>query len=110
MLGLLSADTWTLVAIYIRNLILNWLLFAPFFAGCLLFPHWCFAVLRWAREHHSFDPHLWIKAGGLLLTAGLACAIVDPASVAEVCRRISARCEVNGNGSPFCLTGGWGAE
>jgi hypothetical protein len=29
-LGLLSADTWTLVAVYIRNLILNWLLFAPF--------------------------------------------------------------------------------
>jgi Patatin-like phospholipase len=79
-LGLLSADTWTLVAIYIRNLILNWLLFAPFFTGCLLFPHWCFAVLRWAREQESFyphplDPHLWIKGGGLLLTAGLACAI-----------------------------------
>ncbi len=34
-LGLLSADTWTLVAVYIRNLILNWLLFAPFFMGCL---------------------------------------------------------------------------
>jgi predicted acylesterase/phospholipase RssA len=32
-LGLLSADTWTLVTVYIRNLILNWLLFAPFFLG-----------------------------------------------------------------------------
>jgi hypothetical protein len=74
-LGLLSADTWTLVTVYIRNLILNWLLFAPFFMGCLLFPHWCFAMLRWAHEQHSFDSRLWIKAGGLLLTAGLAFAI-----------------------------------
>jgi hypothetical protein len=74
-LGLLSADTWTLVAVYIRNLILNWLLFAPFFMGCLLFPHWCFAMLAWAHEQPGFDSRLWIKAGGVLLTAGLAFAI-----------------------------------
>jgi hypothetical protein len=74
-LGLLSADTWTLVTVYIRNLILNWLLFAPFFMGCLLFPHWCFAMLRWAHEQHNFDSRLWIRVGGLLLTAGLAFAI-----------------------------------
>ena len=74
-LGLLSADTWTLVAVYIRNLILNWLVFAPFFAGCLLFPHWCLAMLGWAHEQHSFGPRPWIKAGGVLLTAALACAI-----------------------------------
>jgi len=29
-LGLLSADTWTLIALSIRNLVLNWLLFVPF--------------------------------------------------------------------------------
>ena len=52
-----------------------WLLFAPFFTGCLLFPHWCFAMLGWAHEQHSFDSRLWIKAGGVLLTAGLAFAI-----------------------------------
>jgi Patatin-like phospholipase len=74
-LGLLSADTWTLVAVYVRNLILNWLLFAPFFMGCLLFPHWCFAMLGWAHGQHSFGPRLWIEAGGVLLTAALAFAI-----------------------------------
>lgn len=74
-LGLLSADTWTLVAVYVRNLILNWLLFAPLFTGCLLFPHWCHAVLGWARAHDGFDSGLWMKAGGLLLMAGLSFAI-----------------------------------
>ncbi|MFL6604219.1 MAG: patatin-like phospholipase family protein [Steroidobacteraceae bacterium] len=74
-LGLLSADTWTLVAVYIRNLILNWLLFAPFFMGCLLFPHWCFTTLGWAHGQPGFDSRLWIKAGGVLLTASLAFAI-----------------------------------
>jgi hypothetical protein len=73
-LGLLSADTWTLVALYVRNLILNWLLFAPFFTGCLLLPHWCFAMLRWADAQH-LDSRLWNKIGGVWLTIGLACAI-----------------------------------
>jgi hypothetical protein len=40
-LGLLSADTWTLVALYIGNLLLNWLLFVPFFMGVLFFPRLC---------------------------------------------------------------------
>src|SRR6516162_5173606 len=32
-LGLLSADTWTAVALYIRNLLLNWLVLVPMFAA-----------------------------------------------------------------------------
>jgi len=74
-MGLLSADTWTLVAVYVRNLILNWLLFAPLFAGGLLFPHWCYAVLGWARAQGDLDSGLWMKVGGVLLTAGLGFAI-----------------------------------
>lgn len=37
-LGLLSADTWTLVAIYTRNLLLNWFVLVPLFAAFLLLP------------------------------------------------------------------------
>jgi hypothetical protein len=74
-LGLLSADTWTLVAVYVRNLILNWLLFAPFFMGCLLFPHWCFAMLSWAHDQHLYESRFWNKIGCLLLIAGLSFAI-----------------------------------
>jgi hypothetical protein len=81
-LGLLSADTWTLVAVYLRNLILNWLLFAPFFIGCLLFPHWCLAMLRWSHTHQwqyvnslLLDSRTWNKVGSVFLTFALACAI-----------------------------------
>jgi hypothetical protein len=73
-LGLLSADTWTLVAVYVRNLILNWLLFAPFFIGCLLVPHWCLDMLSWAHAQ-QLDSRFWNKVGAVLLTVGLACAI-----------------------------------
>src|SRR5947199_322869 len=31
--GLLSADTWTLVAIFLRNLFLNWLVLLPLIAA-----------------------------------------------------------------------------
>jgi hypothetical protein len=37
-LGALSADTWTVVAIIVRNLILNWLVLLPILAGLLLIP------------------------------------------------------------------------
>jgi len=37
-LGLLSADTWTLGAIFIRNLILNWLILMPLILLVLLLP------------------------------------------------------------------------
>jgi hypothetical protein len=40
-LGLLSADTWTVIALVIRNLVLNWLVFLPFFMGVLLVPWLC---------------------------------------------------------------------
>lgn len=45
-LGLLSADTWAVVALIIRNLVLNWLIFFPFFMGVLFVPWLCFDFLR----------------------------------------------------------------
>ena len=45
--GLLSADTWTLVATVARNLVLNWLVFVPVFLAMLLLPRmWTSIVLR----------------------------------------------------------------
>jgi hypothetical protein len=52
-LGLLSADTWTVLAIYVRNLLLNWLLFVPLFTGCLLFPFWYKSALAWAPRQRA---------------------------------------------------------
>lgn len=37
-LGAASADTWTLIAIYLRNLLLNWTVFVPLIAAFLLLP------------------------------------------------------------------------
>ena len=40
-LGLLSADTWTAAALVVRNILLNWLVFMPFFMGLLYLPRLC---------------------------------------------------------------------
>ncbi len=37
-LGLFSADTWTLIATALRNMLLNWLVLIPFLAAALLCP------------------------------------------------------------------------
>jgi hypothetical protein len=43
--GFLSADTWTLVATYLRNLLLNWLVLLPLIAATLMFPRLSTALL-----------------------------------------------------------------
>ena len=37
-LGLLSADTWTMVATLLRNIVLNWLVLIPLLVALLIFP------------------------------------------------------------------------
>jgi hypothetical protein len=44
--GLLSADTWTLVAIFLRNLILNWLVLVPLILLVLMIPRFCVGAIR----------------------------------------------------------------
>jgi dienelactone hydrolase len=76
-LGLLSADTWTIIALYIRNLLLNWLIFAPFFLGCFMIPRLCVAVLRYAAEPWDAGKAYNISrlVGALLVLAGLSVGI-----------------------------------
>jgi hypothetical protein len=45
-LGLLSADTWTLAATMIRNLLLNWVVVVPLLLSALLIPRLAVSVLR----------------------------------------------------------------
>src|ERR1051325_4125274 len=45
--GLLSADTWTWVAIFLRNLILNWLVLIPLLASVLAVPRVCHRLIDW---------------------------------------------------------------
>jgi hypothetical protein len=44
--GVLSADFWTLVAVYIRNLLLNWMTFVPLLLAVLVIPRIFIAMVR----------------------------------------------------------------
>ena len=74
-LGLLSADTWTAIALYIRNFLLNWFIFAPLFLSMVLVPHTSFDVLIWLNN--AFGTVNWAVLGiaALLLVIGLAMSI-----------------------------------
>lgn len=43
--GLMSADTWTFLAIYVRNLLLNWSVLIPLLLGVLLIPRFSVAAV-----------------------------------------------------------------
>jgi hypothetical protein len=49
-LGFLSADTWTLVAIVVRNLVLNWLVLIPFILAALILPRIVVGVVRMSSQ------------------------------------------------------------
>jgi hypothetical protein len=60
--GLLSADTWTLIATYVRNLILTCLVFVPLLAAALTVP-WLYAsVLLMEPTPYTCVP-LWLGLG-----------------------------------------------
>jgi Patatin-like phospholipase len=61
--GLLTADTWTLIGIYLRNLILNWLVIMPLLIAVLAVPRMVLALGR-----HSVSSTLRVG----VLIAGLA--------------------------------------
>lgn len=39
--GIMSVDTWVLITIYLRNLLVNWLVFMPLLLGVLMIPRVC---------------------------------------------------------------------
>jgi Patatin-like phospholipase len=70
-LGLLSADTWTLAAIYFRNLFLNQLVLVPLILGVLALPRLSLAVTRWQSPGPVGGG--WL---GLVFWGAVACGIV----------------------------------
>ncbi|MDX6406251.1 MAG: hypothetical protein QOH70_3706 [Blastocatellia bacterium] len=44
--GLLGVDTWTLIAVYLRNLLLNWLVFLPVIMALLMLPRLWVAFVK----------------------------------------------------------------
>src|SRR5690606_16308964 len=45
-LGLFSADTWTAAAIFVRNLLLNWLVILPLLAALVVIPQGVYLVVQ----------------------------------------------------------------
>jgi hypothetical protein len=76
-LGLFSPDTWTLATIYLRNLMLNWLVLIPLLVALLMIPRLCVAVVAldpWLRG----EPFLGMSPNflmGLLLLVGMGLAV-----------------------------------
>jgi Patatin-like phospholipase len=63
--GLLSTDTWAEIVLYLRNLLINWLLFAPLFLMIALIPIF-YRTAIWAVGDVG-----WVNVA-LLVCAGLA--------------------------------------
>lgn len=68
--GLLSADTWTLVGIFLRNLLLNWLVLLPMIAAALMFPRVSTAiVLEVNAMPYAMQERVsaWVLGGAVVL-------------------------------------------
>ncbi len=68
-LGLMSADSWTLIGSYLRNVLLNWAIIIPLIAAVLTLPWIYTAVLMAAPAPYTFLP-LWIGAVGIVIGVG----------------------------------------
>jgi len=67
-LGLFSADSWTLVGTYLRNLLLNWCVIIPLLAAVLALPWIYTAILMMNPPPYTSAP-FW--AGAVLVSIGV---------------------------------------
>ncbi len=73
-LGVLSADTWTLIATYLRNLLLNWLVLIPLFWVIALMPKIGLALVRLLPGDPVTDIIAQHRAGASLVALLIGCA------------------------------------
>ena len=55
-LGAFSADTWTLVATVLRNMLLNWLVLIPLLMGALMAPRFAVSLVNFRNLHEDLLP------------------------------------------------------
>ena len=65
-LGLLSADSWTLVGVYLRNVLLNWMVILPLLAAALMLP-WIYTAILMLNPPPFTNLPLWLAAGCLAI-------------------------------------------
>jgi hypothetical protein len=99
--GLLTADTWTFIAIYLRNLFLNWMAFIPLLLAVLIIPRLIVAItlaqpedankelfsLSWfGFEWLVLKRHLFLAPGFLLGSWALGYVVFNRPRVREELR------------------------
>ena len=69
--GLLSADTWTLACVYLRNLLMNLLVIVPAVLAVVLLSRVLVWLFTAAADTHAYDTSLW----GYFTGGALACLL-----------------------------------
>jgi len=70
-LGLFNADTWTLIATFVRNMLLNWLILLPLITAALMIPR--FGLLWFSSAAQASNTTQWPGSIGL---AGLVMVVI----------------------------------
>ncbi|MBZ5719229.1 MAG: patatin-like phospholipase family protein [Acidobacteriia bacterium] len=86
-LGLLSADSWTLVSTILRNVVLNWLVLLPMLAAVLALPRLMYAALLDGAAFGGNESVLTL----LLVASGIGAAISTAYIVYDLPKAINAR-------------------
>jgi hypothetical protein len=131
--GLLSADTWTFIAIYLRNLLLNWMVFIPLLLAVLTLPRFIVSVTitdptagplttinTSAGSLAIFGRHLFLAVGFIFAVWALAYIVFNRPTLKEELRQAShfwrrktsqewflSLCLLPLSISAFCLTTYW---
>ena len=129
--GALTADTWTFIGIYLRNLLLNWMVFIPLLLGVLMLPRMMVALtiappeqqdlLNLVLPNFHFAGRYWFLAVGLVLTVwSIAYIMFNRPSAREELRQASKMwrskstqryflrcCLLPLTGAAFCMTTYW---
>jgi hypothetical protein len=74
--GVLSADSWTFIIIYLRNLLLNWVVLVPLLASLLVIPRVSVAAV--------LAPVRWRTVAGLLAVVVVGAALLRPRLHAQI--------------------------
>jgi hypothetical protein len=100
--GLLSADTWTFVGIYLRNLLLNWVVFIPLLLSVLILPRLIVALTIAPQQTTSWltiptprgdfglsGRHFFLAGGFVFVVWALTYIIFNRPTVREELRQAS---------------------
>ncbi len=100
-LGVFSADTWTLIGTYLRNLLLNWVAFVPLLIALLAVPRLGVAALRLPAPTWALT--MLLLAGFILTACGIAYGAMQRPSLAETRRARSRFWNRHGDQTSFLL-------